>query len=70
MGFFSGLREDLSQAVNELIAEENPDQTDTEETNDNAVLEEVLKNLDSILQHDMTVDNVPEQENIEKKEGA
>ena len=65
MGFFSDLKEDLSQAVNELMPEEELDQAaventqetteetpmepQTEETpNDNAALEEMLKNLDSI----------------------
>ena len=64
MGFFSDLKEDLSQAVNELMPEEELDQAAVEETkeqpventqetteetpNDNAALEEMLKNLDSI----------------------
>lgn len=74
MGFFSDLKEDLSQAVNELMPEENLDQADAVETKkqpiesvqdpvteseaetqpvnenatDNAALEEMLKNLDSI----------------------
>ena len=32
MGFFSDLKEDLSQAVNELMPEENLNQEDAEET--------------------------------------
>lgn len=72
MGFFSDLKEDLSQAVNELMPEENLNQEDAAETKkqpvkdtpettekvqaeqpadeamDNAALEEMLKNLDSI----------------------
>ena len=72
MGFFSDLKEDLSQAVNELMPEEDLNQGDvaetkeqpvnnipettekmqteqaTDETTDNAALEEMLKNLDSI----------------------
>ena len=71
MGFFSDLKEDLSQAVNELMPEEELDQAAVEETkeqpventqetteetpmepqteetpNDNAALEEMLKNLE------------------------
>lgn len=73
MGFFSDLKEDLSQAVNELMPEENLDQATAgelkeqpventqeplreeipeaqtaEDAKDNAALEEMLKNLDSI----------------------
>lgn len=69
MGFFSDLKEDLSQAVNELMPEEDLDQAGAEEAKDqpaekaqeapvaqpteetakdNAALEEMLKNLDSI----------------------
>lgn len=58
MGFFSDLKEDLSQAVNELMPEENLDQTtagelkeqpvENTDAKDNAALEEMLKNLDSI----------------------
>lgn len=69
MGFFSDLKEDLSQAVNELMPEEDLEQAVTEEAkeqpanktqeasavqpaeeqaSDNAALEEMLKNLDSI----------------------
>ena len=72
MGFFSDLKEDLSQAVNELMPEEDLNQGDvaetkeqpvknmpettekvqteqpTDATKDNAALEEMLKNLDSI----------------------
>ena len=74
MGFFSDLKEDLSQAVNELMPEQDLDQADAveakkqpiesvqdtvadskaetqpanENATDNAALEEMLKNLDSI----------------------
>ena len=58
MGFFSDLKEDLSQAVNELMPEENQDQAaagelkeqpvENTDAKDNAALEEMLKNLDSI----------------------
>ena len=58
MGFFSDLKEDLSQAVNELMPEENLDQAaagelkeqpvENTDAKDNAALEEMLKNLDSI----------------------
>lgn len=72
MGFFSDLKEDLSQAVNELMPEEDLNQGDVAETKeqpvknmpettekvqteqptdatmDNAALEDMLKNLDSI----------------------
>ena len=72
MGFFSDLKEDLSQAVNELMPEEDlnqaaaggtkeqqPENTKKEEVrdaqpaaeetlSDNAALEEMLKNLDTI----------------------
>lgn len=58
MGFFSDLKVDLSQAVNELMPEENLDQAAAEElkeqpventdAKDNAAFEEMLKNLDSI----------------------
>lgn len=58
MGFFSDLKEDLSQAVNELMPEENLDRTtagelkeqpvENTDAKDNAALEEMLKNLDSI----------------------
>ena len=48
MGFFSDLKEDLSQAVNELLPEEAPAETaDTGETVD-VSLEEMLKNIDNI----------------------
>lgn len=131
MGFFSDLKEDLSQAVNELMPEEDLEQADAaeakkqpledaqetvaekEETaqpvaetpSDNAALEEMLKNLDtielpkeepetipagedtevaeesakesvpeldldSVLQSDMAVENVPEQDNTENNKGA
>ena len=58
MGFFSDLKEDLSQAVNELMPEENLDQAtagelkeqpvENTDAKDNVALEEMLKNLDSI----------------------
>ena len=69
MGFFSDLKEDLSQAVNELMPEENLDQAAAEElkeqpventdAKDNAALEEMLKNLDSI--------EIPQEPNTEEQ---
>ena len=70
MGFFSDLKEDLSQAVNELMPEKNLDQAAAEElkeqpventdAKDNAALEEMLKNLDSI--------EIPQEPNTEKQQ--
>ncbi len=84
MGFFSDLKEDLSQAVNELMPEKSwirqpwkrrrssrwkirrRQRKDSDgaagrrTTNDNAALEEMLKNLDSI--------EIP-QENAEEQPG-
>lgn len=80
MGFFSDLKEDLSQAVNELMPEEDLDQAAAgelkeqpventqeeipeaqaaEDANDNAALEEMLKNLDSI--------EIPQEQNTEEQ---
>ncbi len=84
MGFFSDLKEDLSQAVNELMPEEDLDQAaagelkeqpventqeplpeeipeaqTAEDANDNAALEEMLKNLDSI--------EIPQEQNTEEQ---
>ena len=69
MGFFSDLKEDLSQAVNELMPEENLDQTtagelkeqpvENTDAKDNAALEEMLKNLDSI--------EIPQEPNTEEQ---
>ena len=73
MGFFSDLKEDLSQAVNELMPEENLDQAAAEElkeqpventdAKDNAALEEMLKNLDSI---EMPQEQKTEEQSAEK----
>lgn len=87
MGFFSDLKEDLSQAVNELMPEEELNQAAVEETkeqpventqvtteeapvepqqvetpNDNAALEEMLKNLDSI--------EIPQEKEVQPEEEA
>ena len=69
MGFFSDLKEDLSQAVNELMPEENLDQAtagelkeqpvENTDAKDNAALEEMLKNLDSI--------EIPQEPNTEEQ---
>ncbi len=80
MGFFSDLKEDLSQAVNELMPEEDLDQAaagelkeqpvkntqeeipeaqTAEDANDNAALEKMLKNLDSI--------EIPQEQNTEEQ---
>ncbi|MCI5955084.1 MAG: polymer-forming cytoskeletal protein [Lachnospiraceae bacterium] len=49
MGFFSDLKEDLSQAVNELIPEdEQAKNVDSTETTDTVSLDEMLKNIDDI----------------------
>lgn len=49
MGFFSDLKEDLSQAVNELIPEEETNTTQKEQKDDVAVsLDEMLANIDEI----------------------
>ena len=49
MGFFSDLKEDLSQAVNELIPEDEQIKTvGSEETADTVSLDEMLKNIDDI----------------------
>ncbi len=45
MGFFSDLKEDLSQAVNELMPGEEPENTQEDEV---VSLDEMLKNIDSI----------------------
>ena len=85
MGFFSDLKEDLSQAVNELMPEEDLDQADTaeaakqpaentqgtteelqtapvtdEDSADNAALEAMLKNLDTI--------EIPQEDATQKQE--
>lgn len=47
MGFFSDLKEDLSQAVNELIPEEEQIRTREEQAEKTEVsLDEMLKNID------------------------
>ncbi|MCR5755853.1 MAG: polymer-forming cytoskeletal protein [Acetatifactor sp.] len=53
MGFFSDLKEDLSQAVNELIpeepvTEETTKPTDEEQAEESVSLDELLKNIDDI----------------------
>ncbi len=92
MGFFSDLKEDLSQAVNELMPEEDLNQGDVAETKeqpvnnmpettekvqteqptdatmDNAALEEMLKNLDSIEIPQVNAEEKPVAEAEEKPE--
>lgn len=60
MGFFSDLKDDLSQAVNELMPGEEPETVQDEDT---VSLDEMLKNIDSI--------QIPleEKETEEKSEG-
>ena len=50
MGFFSDLKEDLSQAVNELIPDEGETAKETtgEQAEDAVSLEEMLQNIDSV----------------------
>ena len=67
MGFFSDLKEDLSQAVNELMPE-NPDSAASEPARaedtqlaDSAALEEMLKNIDNIaVSVETAEESVPE----------
>ena len=80
MGFFSDLKEDLSQAVNELMPEENLDQAAAEElkeqpventdAKDNAAFEEMLKNLDSIeIPREQKTEEQPAEKVAEETEG-
>lgn len=48
MGFFSDLKEDLSQAVNELMPGEEAENAQNEQDADTLSLDEMLKNIDSI----------------------
>ena len=49
MGFFSDLKEDLSQAVNELIPEDEKIRTGEETAQEPPVsLDEMLKNIDYV----------------------
>ena len=90
MGFFSDLKEDLSQAVNELMPEEDLDQADSavakkqpaesmhdtaaekeseipaasENETDNAALEEMLKNLDTIEIPQEETEVLPEEDQM------
>lgn len=57
MGFFSDLKEDLSQAVNELMPGEEPE---TVQGEDMVSLDEMLKNIDSI--------QIPAEENADQVE--
>ena len=80
MGFFSDLKEDLSQAVNELMPEENLDQAaagelkeqpvENTDAKDNAALEEMLKNLDSIeIPQEQKTEEQPAEKVAEETEG-
>lgn len=96
MGFFSDLKEDLSQAVNELMPEEDLNQADaaeakkqpqenaqdtvvekeqttqpvTETQSDNAALEEMLKNLDTIELPEGEAETVPAEETEKTEESV
>lgn len=48
MGFFSDLKEDLSQAVNELMPDEEQKGADVKSGEEEMSLDEMLKNIDSI----------------------
>lgn len=48
MGFFSDLKEDLSQAVNELMPEEEQTEVSKESEEEMLSLEEMLQNIDSV----------------------
>lgn len=48
MGFFSDLKEDLSQAVNELMPDEGTDIAKEEQTADEISLDTMLENIDEI----------------------
>ncbi len=92
MGFFSDLKEDLSQAVNELMPEENlnkadvtevkaqaqvnaqetvevkeqPVQSAGETSSDNAAVEEMLKNLDTVEISEEKPETAPTEEVTEE----
>ncbi len=53
MGFFSDLKEDLSQAVNELIPDEENMNIEPEQKEDGVSLDEMLENIDAIQLSDM-----------------
>ena len=62
MGFFSDLKEDLSQAVNELMPEDEKSKTD-ESADESAVsLDEMLKNIDEF--------QLPEEKEAESQEAG
>lgn len=81
MGFFSDLKQDLSQAVNELMPAEKTgdEEVQTEErtpadTVEEVSLEEMLQNIDSIelpeeLQQDEGLLNMPETQKADEEEG-
>lgn len=68
MGFFSDLKEDLSQAVNELMPEEDSQQ-ETEEMADIS-LDEMLQNIDLNLGNEDNNETVSETEELEVAAGA
>ena len=59
MGFFSDLKEDLSQAVNELMPDENLDESDVTETAD------VVENDEAVADETETVETVTEEASVD-----
>ena len=59
MGFFSDLKEDLSQAVNELMPDENLDESDVTETAD------VVENDEAVADETETVETVTEEAGVD-----
>lgn len=63
MGFFSDLKEDLSQAVNELMPGEEPETEQDAQSADTLSLDEMLKNIDSIqIPDDAETEEIAEEE--------
>lgn len=59
MGFFSDLKEDLSQAVNELMPDENLEESDVTETAD------VVENDEAVADETETVETVTEEASVD-----
>lgn len=66
MGFFSDLKEDLSQAVNELMPNEEQEITKKEQEEAEVSLDEMLQNIDAIQldETDKVQESTKEQESI------
>ncbi len=67
MGFFSDLKDDLSQAVNELMPGEEAEGAQNTQDADALALDEMLKNIDSIelpdaTETELSADEVPQQD--------